>query len=45
MGSRDYRHKETKKPKKDAKAALQPRVSKPPLEIEVVHKEKREEKE
>ena len=43
MGSRDYRHKENKKPKKDTKAVITPRVTNPPLDVEVVHKEKREE--
>jgi hypothetical protein len=43
MGSRDYRHRENKKSKKDPKAVVMPRVAKPPLDVEVVHKGKREE--
>ena len=45
MGRRDYRHRETKKPKKDAKKApVITGLSSPPVNAEVVKKEKREEK-
>lgn len=43
MGSRDYRHRETKKPKKGAKKAapiyLLPTT---PVEVEVIRKKKKE---
>ena len=45
MGKRDFRHRETKKPKKDAKKTLLTTVLPPPLEVEVIRKGKKERKE
>ncbi len=43
MGRRDYRHRELKKPKKDAKKTSAPPILQPPVTIEVIKKGKREE--
>ena len=40
MGSRDYRHREPKKPKKDAKKQP-PSVMTPPTTVEVIKKGKK----
>ena len=45
MGSRDYRHRESKKPKKDAKKILPVTILPPPLEVQVVKKKKHREQE
>ena len=45
MGHRDYRHREPKKPKKDAKKISAHTVLPPPTTVEVVKKKIREEKE
>ena len=45
MGSRDFRHKETKKQKKDAKKLAPITIFKPPVDAEVIHKKKKERKE
>ena len=43
MGSRDYRHREAKKPKKDAKKAILPSIlsPEPVVEVEVIKKGKK----
>lgn len=43
MGRRDFRHHETKKPKKDDKKALVPNVQplQPVVEVEVIGKRKK----
>jgi hypothetical protein len=43
MGSRDYRHREAKKPKKDAKKAIFPSIlsPEPVVEVEVIKKGKK----
>ena len=38
MGSRDYRKRETKKPKKDAKKAVSTNITPPPVTVEVIKK-------
>jgi len=43
MGSRDYRHRESKKPKKDAKKAGAATILPPPVTVEVVRKERKRE--
>lgn len=45
MGRRDFRHHETKKPKKEAKKALAPTIQplQPVVEVEVIGKRKRKE--
>ena len=45
MGKRDYRHRETKKPKKDAKKISATDMVAPPSAVEVIKKGKRERKE
>jgi len=45
MGKKDFRHRETKKPKKDTKKTLLTTVLPPPLEVEVIKKGKKERKE
>ncbi len=45
MGSRDYRHRETKKPKKTAKKSLATEIFSPEATSEVVKKKKPEPKE
>lgn len=48
MGSRDYRHREAKKPKKDARKLLTPvNIVPTPVNVEVIgkRKKKREEEE
>ena len=45
MGSRDFRHKETKKQKKDAKKLAPITILKPPVDAEVIQKRKKERKE
>ena len=41
MGKRDFRHRETKKPKKDAKKVSATAILSPPMTVEVVKKEKK----
>jgi hypothetical protein len=43
MGSRDYRHREPKKPKKDARKLPQVSILQPPAEVEVIRKGKKKE--
>ena len=47
MGKRDYRHREAKKPKKEAKKTLPPTILSPVPMVEVIKKKqkKREEEE
>ncbi len=47
MGRRDFRHHEAKKPKKDTKKALAPTIQplQPVVEVEVIGKKKRKERE
>ena len=45
MGSRDYRHRETKKAKKDDKKMPQVTVLKTPANVEVIKKKKKHEEE
>lgn len=42
MGKRDYRHRETKKPRKDAKKVSTTTVLQPPVAVEVIRKGKKE---
>ena len=42
MGSRDYRHKEVKKSKKDTKKIQAATILPPPLTVEVIKKGKKE---
>ena len=44
MGRRDYRHREPKKPKKDAKKILATTILPPPMTVEVIKKAKKERK-
>jgi len=44
MGRRDYRHREPKKTKKDAKKVSAPNILPPPTVVEVVRKERKERK-
>ena len=44
MGRRDYRHRESKKPKKDAKKILAETILPPSTTVEVVKKGKKEPK-
>jgi hypothetical protein len=44
MGRRDYRHRESKKPKKDAKRISAAEVLPAPMTVEVVKKEKKGQK-
>jgi hypothetical protein len=41
MGRRDYRHRETKKPKKDEKKIAHPTILIPPVTVEVIKKGKK----
>ncbi len=45
MGRRDYRHREPKKPKKDAKKILPITIIQPPVEVEVIKKGKKKREE
>ena len=45
MGRRDYRHREPKKPKKDAKKTSVDTILPPPVTVEVIKKGKKEGKE
>ena len=45
MGGRDYRHRETKKPKKDAKKISASPILPSPTGVEVIKKGKKEGKE
>ncbi|MFH1002782.1 MAG: hypothetical protein V1780_01400 [Chloroflexota bacterium] len=45
MGSRDYRHREGKKAKKDAKKVSAEAILPPPMTVEVVKKAKKEPRE
>ena len=45
MGRRDYRHREPKKLKKDARKVSAPDILPPPMTVEVVRKERKERKE
>ena len=42
MGKRDYRHRESKKPKKDAKKASVASILPPPIVVETIKKGKKE---
>jgi len=42
MGRRDYRHREPKKPKKEARKKLAAPILSPPVTVEVVKKGKKE---
>ncbi len=44
MGSRDYRHREPKKPKKDTKKISAATILPPPVTVEVIKKGKQERK-
>ena len=41
MGRRDFRHREPKKPKKDAKKVSVTTILPPPMTVEVVKREKK----
>ena len=45
MGKRDFRHREPKKPKKDAKKVSATTILTPPITVEVIKKGKKETKE
>ena len=45
MGRRDYRHREPKKPKKDAKKIAATPILQPPVTVEVIKKGKKEREE
>ncbi len=45
MGRRDYRHREPKKPKKDAKRISVETILPPPVTVEVIKKRKKEDRE
>jgi hypothetical protein len=45
MGRRDYRHHETKKPKKNAKKVNVADILQPPVTVEVVKKKRKKEPE
>ncbi len=45
MGKRDYRHRETRKPKKDTKKILATDILPPPIAVEVIKKGKKGRKE
>jgi len=45
MGRRDYRHREPKKPKKDAKKISPVTVMLPPVQVEVIKKGKKKREE
>lgn len=42
MGKRDYRHRESKKPKKDAKKTPVTTIIQPPATVEVIKKGKQD---
>ncbi len=42
MGRRDYRHRETKKTKKDARKTSAAPILLPPVTVEVIKKERKE---
>jgi len=44
MGRRDYRHREPKKPKKEAKKISAETILPPPITVEVIKKGKKEPK-
>ncbi len=44
MGRKDYRHREPKKPKKDAKKVSVTTILTPPVTLEIVKKGKKERK-
>jgi hypothetical protein len=44
MGRRDYRHREPKKPKKEAKKVSAETILPPPITVEVIKKGKKEPK-
>jgi len=44
MGRRDYRHREPKKPKKEAKKIVAETILPPPVTVEVIKKGKKEPK-
>jgi hypothetical protein len=44
MGRRDYRHREPRKPKKDAKKISAETILPPPVTIEVIKKGKKEDR-
>jgi len=45
MGKRDFRHREAKKPKKDAKKTLSATILPSPITVEVIKKGKKERQE
>jgi len=45
MGGRDFRHHETKKPKKDAKKPTVTEIIQPTAEVEVIKKKRKEKEE
>ena len=45
MGSRDFRHREAKKPKKDAKKLPQVNILPAPVTVEVIGKRKKKKEE
>ena len=45
MGRRDFRHREPKKPKRDAKKTLATTILQPPVTVDVIKKGKKEQKE
>lgn len=45
MGKRDYRHRETKKAKKDTKKISPATILPPPASVEVIRKQRKEETE
>ena len=45
MGKRDYRNRESKKPKRDAKKVSVPGILPPPTTVEVIKKQRKERKE
>lgn len=42
MGKRDYRQRETKKPKKDTKKSVSSEVISSPSDVEIIKKKKKE---
>ena len=45
MGKRDYRNRETKKPKKDARKVPPATIIQPPMTVEVIKKHRKEQEE
>jgi len=45
MGKRDYRHREPKKPKKDAQKLAPVSIIQPPVQVEVIKKRKKKREE